>query len=48
MKEKCKKKQQKNKKKQKKQEKNKQRQKGARGTEAIAKGSGLNDFAVHL
>ena len=38
MKEKCK----------KKQKKNKQRQKGGRETEAIAKGWELNDFAVHL
>ena len=28
--------------------KEKQRQKGARGTEAILKGSELNDFVVHL
>ena len=27
---------------------NRQRQKGARGTEAIVKGSELNDFVVHL
>ena len=32
----------------KKQQKNKQRQKRARGTEAIVKGSELNDFVVHL
>ena len=38
MKEKCK----------KQQKENKQRQKGARGTEAIVKGSDLNDFVVHL
>ena len=38
MKEKCK----------KQQKKNKQRQKGTRGTEAIVKGSELNDFVVHL
>ena len=30
------------------QKKNKQRQRGGRGTEAIAKGLELNDFAVHL
>ena len=30
------------------QKKNKQRQKGAMGTEAIAKGSELNDFVVHF
>ena len=34
--------------KEKQQNKNKQRQKEARGTEAIAKGLELNDFAVHL
>ena len=31
-----------------KQKKIKQRQKGARGTEAIVKGRGLNGFVVHL
>ena len=38
MKEKCK----------KQQKKNQQRQKGAKGTEAIVKGSELNGFVVHL
>ena len=33
---------------QKQQKKNKQRQKAAKGTEAIVKGSELNNFVVHL